>query len=37
MDKGKIIEDGNHIDLMNKNGYYAELWNSQVNGFINEE
>jgi ATP-binding cassette subfamily B protein len=37
MDKGKIVEDGSHDELIAKNGHYAELWNSQVNGFILEE
>ena len=36
MDKGKIIEDGTHAELLAKNGHYAELWNSQVGGFISE-
>lgn len=29
MRDGNIIEQGNHNDLMNKKGYYAELYNSQ--------
>ena len=29
MDKGKIIEIGNHKQLLAKNGFYAELYNSQ--------
>ena len=29
MDKGKIIEIGNHNQLLAKNGFYAELYNSQ--------
>ncbi len=33
-DKGKIVEDGNHTDLMAKGGKYSELWNSQVGGFL---
>jgi ATP-binding cassette subfamily B protein len=36
MDRGEIIEDGSHSELLSKNGHYAELWNSQVNGFIQE-
>ncbi|MBN8827258.1 MAG: ABC transporter ATP-binding protein [Sphingobacteriia bacterium] len=35
-DKGKIIEDGTHYDLLNKNSLYTKLWNSQINGFIND-
>ena len=29
MKDGNIIEKGNHKELMNKNGFYAELYNSQ--------
>jgi len=29
MQEGNIIEQGNHDELMNKNGAYAELYNSQ--------
>ena len=29
MKDGNIIEQGNHKELMNKNGFYAELYNSQ--------
>jgi ATP-binding cassette subfamily B protein len=36
-DKGKIIEDGSHTELINKDGHYAMLWTMQTNGFILEE
>ena len=29
MNEGNIIEQGNHKELMEKNGFYAELYNSQ--------
>ena len=29
MNDGKIIEQGTHTELLNKNGFYAELYNSQ--------
>ncbi|QIL46364.1 ABC transporter ATP-binding protein [Vagococcus coleopterorum] len=29
MDKGQIVEIGNHDELMAKNGFYADLYNSQ--------
>lgn len=29
MNNGKIIEQGNHNELMKKNGFYADLYNSQ--------
>lgn len=34
LDKGKIIEDGAHQELLNKKGTYYNLWNHQVNGFL---
>lgn len=32
MDHGKIIETGNHDQLMKQNGFYADLYNSQFLG-----
>jgi len=29
LNKGEIIEQGNHDELMNENGFYAMLYNSQ--------
>ena len=29
MNHGTIIEQGNHEELMRKNGFYADLYNSQ--------
>jgi hypothetical protein len=29
MNKGSIIEMGNHIELLAQNGFYADLYNSQ--------
>jgi ATP-binding cassette subfamily B protein len=29
MDHGDIVEVGNHEELMEKNGFYAKLYNSQ--------
>ncbi len=33
-DKGKIIEDGTHQELLAKEGAYFALWTAQVGGFI---
>jgi ATP-binding cassette subfamily B protein len=33
-DKGKIIEEGNHDELLNKNGLYKQMWDMQTGGFI---
>jgi ATP-binding cassette subfamily B protein len=30
LDKGKIIEDDNHANLISKDGVYAKLWNRQT-------
>ena len=35
-DKGKIVEEGSHTALMNKDGLYARMWNMQVGGFLPE-
>lgn len=32
MNEGKIIEQGTHKQLMDKNGFYADLYNSQFKG-----
>ena len=32
MNKGKIIEKGNHKTLLAQNGFYAELYNAQFSG-----
>ena len=31
---GKIIEQGNHEELLKKNGFYSELYNSQWNSNV---
>lgn len=36
LDKGRIIEDGTHAELLKKKGTYANLWNHQSGGFIEE-
>ncbi len=34
LEGGKIVEEGTHKELLDKNGQYADLWNHQVGGFI---
>jgi ATP-binding cassette subfamily B protein len=36
LDNGKIIEEGNHRELLEKKGVYAKLWSHQSGGFIEE-
>lgn len=33
-DRGKIIEEGSHTELLNKKGLYKTLWDTQVGGFL---
>ena len=37
MDKGKIIEQGSHDELLNLHGIYARLWHRQSGGFLGED
>lgn len=37
MDKGEIIEDGTHSELIKQNGVYARLWARQSGGFLMDE
>ena len=37
MKDGDIIESGNHSELMEKGGFYAELYNSQFENQPGEE
>jgi ATP-binding cassette subfamily B multidrug efflux pump len=34
MDKGRIVEEGTHAELLKRGGIYAQLWNRQSGGFI---
>ena len=34
LDKGRIIEQGTHKELLETNGVYADLWNHQTGGFL---
>lgn len=33
-DQGKIIEEGSHLELLNKKGHYAHMWQMQAGGFL---
>ncbi len=37
LDKGKIAEDGSHVELLKQKGIYASLWAHQSGGFIEED
>jgi ABC-type multidrug transport system fused ATPase/permease subunit len=34
VDKGTVVEDGSHRDLLAQGGIYAALWSRQVGGFL---
>lgn len=36
LEEGKIVEEGSHKDLLQKDGVYAMLWAHQSGGFIDE-
>lgn len=35
--QGQIMETGSHRDLLNNQGLYAQLWQSQVGGFLSDK
>lgn len=37
LDKGQIVEQGSHQELIQGNGIYAQLWEHQTGGFIGGE
>ena len=37
MDKGAIVEQGSHSELLKRGGTYAELWHRQSGGFLARE
>ena len=37
LDKGTIVEEGTHAELLAKKGMYESLWNHQTGGFMQEE
>jgi ATP-binding cassette subfamily B multidrug efflux pump len=36
LDKGRIVEEGNHYSLLAQKGLYARLWAHQSGGFLGE-
>ena len=36
MDKGRIVEEGDHRSLLARGGLYARLWARQSGGFLGE-
>lgn len=36
LEKGRIIEEGSHEELVSKNGLYAHLWSLQSHGFLKD-
>jgi ATP-binding cassette subfamily B multidrug efflux pump len=37
MDKGAIVEEGSHNELLKRGGLYADLWHRQSGGFLAKE
>ena len=37
LDKGKIVEDGTHEELLSRGGLYADFWTRQSGGFLMTE
>jgi ATP-binding cassette subfamily B multidrug efflux pump len=37
MDKGRIVEEGSHQELIERGGLYARLWSHQSGGFLGED
>jgi len=37
LDKGRIVEVGDHASLLTSGGLYARLWAHQTGGFLGEQ
>jgi len=36
-DRGSIVQDGKHAELLHQEGLYKTLWDAQVGGFLTDE
>jgi ATP-binding cassette subfamily B multidrug efflux pump len=34
IDQGRIVEEGSHLELLERGGLYARLWRRQSGGFL---
>jgi ATP-binding cassette subfamily B multidrug efflux pump len=34
LDRGRIVEESSHVELLPRDGHYAALWRRQSGGFI---
>jgi ATP-binding cassette subfamily B multidrug efflux pump len=37
LEKGQIVEEGTHAELLSRGGHYAQLWERQSGGFLDAE
>lgn len=36
-DHGEVVEEGTHLELLNKKGHYAHMWKMQAGGFLPDQ